>query len=157
MLNVNQLRELIIKPTLERLLMYSQDAVELLVFTCAVESNGGSYLKQIQGPALGIYQMEPNTYIDIWENYIKAKKGLMTLISSNFEVFYMPDEDRMIYDLRYATMMARLHYSRVAGHLPDHNDVNSIWEYYKKYYNTPIGAAEKESSISKYHSFISKV
>jgi hypothetical protein len=153
MLKVNQLRELIIKPALERLYLYSEDAVELLVFTCAVESDGGSYLKQINGPALGIYQMEPNTYNDIWENYIKLKKSLMTQISSNFEVFYMPDEDRMVYDLRYATLMARIHYDRVPESLPAHNDVNQIWEYYKLHYNTPKGAAEKEPSIQAYLNF----
>lgn len=153
MLNVNQLALLVIKPTLERLFLYSEDAMELLIFTCAVESEGGTYLKQMNGPALGIYQMEPNTHIDIWENYIKAKKGLSTQLSSNFEIFYMSDEERMIYDLRYATIMARLHYDRVPQSLPPHDDVNQIWEYYKLHYNTPKGAAEKQPSIESYLKF----
>lgn len=97
--------------------------------------------------------MEPNTYIDIWENFIKLKKSLMTQLSTNFEIFYMPDEDKMVYDLRYATVMARLHYNRVPQPLPDHNDVNLIWEYYKTHYNTPKGAAEKEPSIQAYLKF----
>ena len=69
MIDNKQLRECIIKPTLDSLQMYSQAAEELLVFTCACESLGGTYLKQVKGPALGIYQMEPATYQDIWENY----------------------------------------------------------------------------------------
>ena len=69
----NQLRELIITPALSKLQLYSKDAEELLIFTCAVESDGGTYLKQIKGPALGIYQMEPRTYNDIWQNYMRNR------------------------------------------------------------------------------------
>ena len=65
MLNIAQFRDLIVKSTLNDLLLYSEDAEELLVFTCAVESLGGTYLQQVKGPALGIYQMEPVTYNDI--------------------------------------------------------------------------------------------
>lgn len=61
MINTNQLREYVIIPALSKLNAYSKDAEELLIFTCAVETNGGEYLKQIQGPALGIYQCEPTT------------------------------------------------------------------------------------------------
>ena len=63
MLNVQQLKELIIKPALIDLIMFNDDAMELLVFTCAIESFGCTYLKQIKGPALGIYQMEEPAYI----------------------------------------------------------------------------------------------
>ena len=62
MIDNKQLRELIIGPSLDALQMYSKEAEEILVFTCASESLGGTYLKQVKGPALGIYQMEPATY-----------------------------------------------------------------------------------------------
>jgi hypothetical protein len=61
MFNITQFRELLIRPVLDSLQMYSKDAEELLVFTCAAESNGGTYLHQVKGPALGIYQCEPST------------------------------------------------------------------------------------------------
>ena len=50
--------------------LYSVEAVYLLLGTCAVESNFGTYLKQKNGPALGVFQIEPSTLIDIWENYL---------------------------------------------------------------------------------------
>lgn len=65
MLDCSQFRALIIEPVLSKLQLYSKDAEELLVFTCAAESLGGTLLHQIQGPAVGIFQMEPNTYTDI--------------------------------------------------------------------------------------------
>lgn len=155
MLNVQQLRELIIKPALIDLIMFNDDAMELLVFTCAVESLGGSYLKQIKGPALGIYQMEPDTYNDIWQNYIKNKHDLSLLLSTNFDCNRMPDEDRLIYDLRFATAMTRIHYARFKEEIPHKGSSSNIYKYYKKYYNTNLGSAEEDESIHKYLSFIS--
>lgn len=154
MLIASQLSELIIKPTLINLLMFSDDAIALLLFTCAVESNGGSYLKQIKGPALGIYQMEPTTYNDIWQNYIKNKQTLMTILSSNFNIYTMPDEERLIYDLRFATIMTRIHYARVFEPLPANANVYHMWEYYKAHYNFLHGQATQEESIEKYLAFI---
>lgn len=154
MLDLVQFRELVIKPALMDLQLYSPEAMELLIFTCAVESNGGQYLKQINGPALGIYQMEPVTYNDIWANYINYKGKYALILSSNFDAMRMPSEDRMIYDLRFATAMARMFYVRIKEKLPDFQDVDAIWEYYKKYYNTPKGKAEKVYSIDKYKQFV---
>lgn len=154
MMKATQLRELIIKPALQDLVMLSESAVELLIFTCAVESNGGSYLKQINGPALGIYQMEPEDYNDIWQNYLANNNRLLMMLSTNFEVNRMPSEDRLIYDLRFATAMARIHYERISAPLPLANDVDAIWAYYKQHYNTPSGAAVKDLSLYKYYAFI---
>jgi hypothetical protein len=154
MLNITQFRELIVKSSLNDLLLYSQDAEELLVFTCAVESLGGSYLHQVNGPALGIYQMEPTTYNDIWQNFIIPDNKLGLRLFNNFDVNRMPSEARLIYDLRFATAMTRIFYLRIQAPLPPADDVNAIWDYYKLYYNTPKGAAEKEDSVKKYREFV---
>lgn len=153
MLNVSQLRELVIKPALHDLIMASPAAEELMIFTCANESFGGTYLKQKNGPALGIYQMEPETYNDIWQNYIKKKGSLLLIMISSFESTFIPDERRLIYDLRFATAMCRLHYARMPQNLPEANDINGLWEYYKHYYNSDLGAASKDDAIGKYHLF----
>lgn len=154
MFKVDQLREFIIKPALHDLVMFCDDAMELLVFTCAVESDGGSYLKQVKGPALGIYQMEPATYNDIWQNYLKGNSSLLLRLLSNFGIHYMPSEDRLIYDLKFATAMSRLFYARVPEPIPNTKDVDALWEYYKRYYNTEGGAAKKVSSLLKYRNFL---
>jgi hypothetical protein len=154
MFNVQQLKELIIKPALIDLIMFSEDAMQLLVFTCSVESLGGTYLKQIKGPALGIYQMEPENYNDIWQNYIKNKNNLSLLLATNFDCSRMPHEDRLVYDLRFATAMTRIHYARVAESLPPSNNPEMIYNYYKKNYNSSQGAATQDKSIDKYLSFI---
>lgn len=151
MLNCKQLTELIIEPALKDLVMFSQDAVELLLFTCANESNGGSYLHQVNGPALGIYQIEPRTYADLWENFINKKNDILMKLTHSFDCNRMPSEDRIIYDLRYATAIARIFYARIPHPLPSATDVNAIWNYYKTYYNTSAG---KANFYTAYHAYI---
>lgn len=154
MLNIGQFRELIVKSTLNDLVLYSKEAEEILIFTCAVETQGGTYLKQIDGPALGIFQMEPMTYNDIWQNFIKNRSSLCLKLLSNFNVGFMPEESRLIYDLRFATAMARIHYLRVREPLPRDNDPDALWFYYKLYYNTSKGLAEKSKALESYARFI---
>lgn len=153
MLDCGQLTSLIIKPALEDLVMYSEEAVELMIFTCAVESNGGSYLKQMSGPALGIYQMEPKTYNDIWQNYIMKNSSILLRFIHGFGINVMPDEHRLIYDLRFATAMTRIHYMRIPEPLPKLHDLEALWNYYKTYYNTSAGKAEYHDSLNKYQIF----
>jgi hypothetical protein len=154
MLDCSQFRTLIIEPVLSKLQIYSSKAEELLVFTCAAESLGGTLLHQIKGPALGIYQMEPNTYTDIWVNYIHGRNQLATLMALHLGCNKIPPIERMIYDLHFATAMARIHYLRFTGKLPEVKDVDGIWDYYKKNYNTEKGKAKKEEAIKKYQDFI---
>lgn len=156
MINCSQFRSYIIEPVLSKLQIYSKEAEELLVFTCAVESLGGTYIMQVKGPALGIYQMEPSTHHDIWVNYIRTNSRLATLMSMHFDCNRIPDEGRLIYDMFYSTAMARIHYLRVMEALPSSEDKNLIWEYFKQYYNTPKGKAQKDDSIKKYLDFKNK-
>lgn len=154
MLDCSQFRSLIVEPVLSKLRVYSKNAEELLVFTCAAESLGGTLLHQVKGPALGIYQMEPHTYTDIWSNYIRARNQLATLMALHFGCNKVPEIERLIYDLHFATAMTRIHYLRTPGTIPDAKDTDGLWDYYKKYYNTEKGKAKKEDAIKKYQDFI---
>ena len=153
MLDINQFKDLIITPALEDLKLLSIEAIELLIFTCAVESKGGTFVKQVKGSALGIYQMEPRTYNDIWVNYLTHKLPLRLQMIHNFDCNNIPSEDRMIYDLRYATAMARIHYARVQEPLPNAKDLKAIWNYYKLHYNTLEGKNNYHDSVVLYQKF----
>lgn len=154
MFNITQFREEILVPALSQLQLYSKDAEELLVFTCAAESNGGTYIRQIKGPALGIFQCEPATHEDLWRNFILRKNQYVSILSLNFNIARIPEPSTLIYDLKYAAAICRLHYFRFKEPLPNKDDIDAIWEYYKKYYNTEKGKATKSKSISAYKSFI---
>lgn len=153
MINFEQLRDLIIVPSLSKLQLFSDAATNLMLFTCATESRGGTYLKQIKGKALGIFQMEPETHNDIWINYIRHRPTLLNMLGMHFNVIRIETEDRLVYDLAYATAMARIQYLRVKEPLPKADDIEGLWEYYKAHYNTPLGKAKKTESIKAYKEY----
>lgn len=72
------------------------------------------------------------------------------MLSKNLHTSLIPDESELITNLMLAATMARIHYMRNKEPLPKANDVDAIWEYYKKYYNTQLGKAKKNESIRKY-------
>ncbi len=128
----------VIRPALELLDMGSPAAEALLLGTAAQESALGRYLHQLgSGPALGVFQMEPATYRDIWRNYIRFRPQISGRLAAYWPM--EPEPEQMIIDLRLAAVMCRLHYRRVPEPLPEANDVSALAAYWKRYYNTVAG------------------
>lgn len=151
MINVGQFREFIIHKTLEPLGLYSVEAEELLVGTCAQESRMGTFVKQIgTGPALGIFQMEPATHQDILINFLAYQPEL----SSKVIAYISNDPNRMVTDMRHAVIMARLQYYRRPEPLPEVNDLLSQAEYWKQWYNTPLGAGTVQEYRKNYRRYV---
>ena len=76
MIDVKQFRANIIEPALTVLELDSVAAQELLLGT-AVQESRITYLRQLgNGPALGLFQMEPATHNDIWDNFLEYKPEL---------------------------------------------------------------------------------
>lgn len=155
MLNNSQVRELIIQPALDKIAAYSEEAEELLVATLAHESLGGTYLSQIKGPALGIYQMEAATYDQLWQGFITTRPVLMRNLLTGCGYVVRPDASVMVHNLWYATMMARIYYLRVPDKLPAADDLQAIYQYYKSYWNTALGKADEGSFMKHYQQFTS--
>ncbi len=156
MFKVNQLKEWIIIPYLESIGLNSSAAVNLLLGTCAQESSMGTFLHQINGPAVGMYQMEPLTYTDIIVNYLTYRPDLKRkiLYTCHFDSF--PSYDQLISNLGFATIMTRIHYYRVFEPLPEASDVKGLAAYWKKYYNTPAGKGTEEEFISNYERYVNE-
>lgn len=160
MINVEQLREYVIRPALKAMSLHDKNAEELILATAAHESLMGYYLKQVDGPALGLYQMEPKTHYDIYENFLSYRPPLhrkvltVGLDAKILDRAFIPDASNLIHNIRYATVMCRIHYYRVPEPLPSSASINDMWVYYKKYYNTSEGSATKESFVSSYEQFI---
>jgi len=153
-MNPDHLKIDIVKPVLEAMGWYSRAAEELLLLTCAQESHCGEYLHQINGPALGIYQMEPLTHDDIWANYLIYKDEIADSVS-RWELVKEPDRaGQMKGNLYYATAMARVFYLRFSESLPEADDIKGLAKYYKKYWNTSRGDATVEQAISNYKRFM---
>lgn len=152
MQNPEHLEEIFIRPVLQEMAqydskLYSESAVALLLGTIAQESLGGYYLKQIRGPALGIYQIEPATHQSIWENYLKYRPDLKKIVQSFAPARYRivtghqtqrevtSVDDRALNDPSYATAIARLVYFPAREPLPAEADIEGLGQYWDTHYN----------------------
>jgi len=129
--------------------LYSAGSLALLMGTAKQESNL-EYIKQLgNGPALGLFQMEPNTERDIWSNYLIYRGNLQTKINQiTNHTFAGP---WLEWDIAYQILMCRIHYLRVKEPLPNSNDIQGLAEYWKKYYNTINGKGAVEEFIKNYN------
>lgn len=173
MINITQLRELVVRPTLSYLdpdIPYSEDAVELILMTYVHEGIVGNttYLKQKNGPALSPFQMESVTYHDHWDNFLAYRPPLEDKLDKMLpQDGPVPPEKGMPLDLvtnlAFAVAMVRVHYYRVPEALPkrkaikhpDQKDdwINAMAKYAKKYYNTELGKATWQDYAKAYKKY----
>lgn len=143
-LNKDQFAELVIDPVLDRLHLNSPAARELLLGT-AIQESGLRYLAQLgNGPALGLFQMEPATHDDIWDNFLAYRPELAQRLQGTA---LKKSPMTMVGNLWYAAGMCRIHYYRVSAPLPEAGDLEGQAAYWKKYYNTELGAGTVEHYI----------
>lgn len=155
-------RDYIIKPVLKRIspvIPYSLSAENLLLGTCAKESDFGKYLVQLEkGPAVSVYQIEPETYLDLFINTLSFNKEQMNLVKdfvgNKLPSNGIPPTDTMVYNLHYATLIARLIYYRAPKALPAEDDIEGLAKYYKIYFNSIAGKATEEEFVTNYHRYI---
>lgn len=154
MLPHQQVRDIVIKPVLKALNRYTPPFEELLIATMAHESLGGSYLKQIQGPALSAYQMEPSTHDSIWNTYFVQHVQLGLNVLNICGMNRRPKAERLATDLLYATCMAVALYQWRRADVPSCTDIDKIYEVYKKCWNTYAGDAHIEDFKIHYQLFL---
>lgn len=150
MIDIDQFRDLVIEPTLEHLGLYSVAATELVLGTALQESRL-TYIKQLgNGPAVGLFQMEPATHKDIWENFLRYRSDLTDKVRELAGQVATPAPEEMIWNMRYACAMCRVHYRRVREPLPTAGDRPSQAAYWKQHYNTPLGRGTQTEYIENW-------
>ena len=147
MLHVQQFVEEIITPALDAIGLNSRAARELLLGTALQESNL-FYLKQIHGPAMGLFQMEPATHDDLWTNYLIYKPKLAGKVHT---ISCQQTPEEMAGNLWYGAAMCRIHYLRVKAALPKAGNIKAQAAYWKKYYNTHLGKGTVEEYIDNWN------
>ena len=159
-MNTKQLKEYIIEPTLNRLALLSgnrynkihtPESVKLLLMTAAIESNMGRYIVQNNikmaedNKAVSIYQIENPTI-----NFVIERKYNSLLDSLDY--FKRDGEDirlALISNLRYSTAFCRIIYwYKTKDPIPNINDNNALWKYYKKWYNSSLGDTTRDEFFS---------
>lgn len=136
--------------------LYSDSALSLLLGTAAQESVFGTYLRQLEGgPALGIFQMEPSTEIDIWNNYLfygrtDKRKAIYKISGVRSANNYCALE----WNIAYAICMARLQYRRVKEPFPNPYDIIGMAKYWKSCWNTKKGRGTEQEFIQNYIKYV---
>lgn len=135
-----QFLDYIVAPVLKTLDLDSLEARELLLGT-ALQESGLRYVHQLNdGPALGVFQMEPATHDDIWHNFLSFRPELAQKVVLASYIPMPPLAVYMTGNLWYAAAMCRIHYARIAERLPPAGELALQADYWKRYYNTPQGA-----------------
>ena len=155
MIDALQLRHEIIRPTLKHLdsvIPYSMAAENLLMGTCAQESRMGQFLVQLDnGPAKGIFQMEPATHDDIQLNFLSYRSEMKA--KANY-CSHGYGDNPLSGNLYYAAAMCRVHYYRVPMSLPPAENVHQLANYWKLFYNTPEGKGTEAEFIHNYNRYV---
>ena len=141
----SQTRSLVIRPALKKLKLWSPSAEELVLGTAIVES-GLTYLKQHgDGPALGLWQVEPATHDDLYTNFLnfrpKLGSKLIELRATGLSL-----NENLATNLMYGAAVCRLCYYRKPDALPEAGDIEGQAAFWKEHYNTIFGAG----TVSKY-------
>jgi len=137
----------IIEEALTPLGLSSERALSLLLGTCAVESGFGRYRRQLNnGPARGIYQMEPATF-----RWLRTKYGRRYPAVSEYSFADQEHDDHQ------ASVMARLRYLAVPDPLPASHDVIGQAHYWRRHYNTYLGAGTVEKYMKAYRLHVGDV
>ena len=134
-------RELWVKPALAALPAgMATLSAQQGVLGIGLKESGYIHLRQIgTGPALGFWQMEPNTHDDMWRNFIAYRPGLKAALMSILNGI-APHAWRLIDNPIYAAAMCRLHLFRQSAPLPAANDAVGWAADWKNHYNTAAGA-----------------
>ncbi len=148
-MNAQEYLNYVIDPTLAMMQKegnYCTDSARMLLLaTCAIESDLGLYSRQVKGPAVGHFQVEPPTIKDIvqnWDDYhemIPIIKQLAPLYNFG-DILIIECE----VNPRLSCLFARAKYAMVPKALPSSGDRLGLYNYYKKYYNSTLGASTVE-------------
>src|SRR5574343_241218 len=126
-LNKDEFKNLI-ESTLREYDLYSESAVNLLLGTCAQESLFGQYRKQIVGPAISVFQIEPATFDWLRDKY---KKRFPKISNIQFKDLEFNDKAAIIF--------CRLRYLADSHALPGADNIRGLAGVWKRIYNTFLG------------------
>lgn len=155
-INPQQFKDWVVVPALTGIGLCSDSAVNLLMLTASTESQMGTYLKQLGTTTIGgygIYQIEKTTHDNVWGRFIVASPNLRTNIRISCGYENKPILTRLINDLTYATIIARLVYNAYSEPLPKPDDIVGLATYWKKYYNSVNGAGTVEEAVDNYKKY----
>lgn len=144
-LDPSDLKWRVVAPVLDRLGLGGAAAVTLLTGTALVESRAARLVQGGGGPALGLWQMEPATHDALWEMLAGGEHADLRARVEGMSCADIPRVAQMIGNLRYGCAMARVKYFFDPAPVPDAKDADALCAYWKRIYNSALGAGRVDS------------
>ena len=164
-IHTNDLREAIIRPTLELLGEWSQSAENLLMGTAAQESALGFRLNGNKGDELGLYRISAKTHTQIWDAFLIKDPDLASRLRgfASQQQFLKSPHNELIVNLAYATGVAWMVYKRHGLILVNNLSIRELAQYWLSYYctrdnqndqATHNNIAEIDTFVQNYHTLV---
>jgi len=154
MIKKSTLIDIIIKPSLLALNMYSDSALNLMLGTYAVESDFCSFPTQINGPALSWLGIERETHDFITLKYLSTRYTIRNNLITFCNLPALPSFEYVLVNAHYSCMISRLKYYMNKEELPNPNDIEGLAHYWKKYYNSVNGKGTVDVFLEKYERYV---
>lgn len=143
-----------LRPTLKAIDLYSLEAEKLLMGTAAQESNFRNVFQAGGGPAKGPFQMETITHDDLWSRIVRRHSALELKIRALLNGA-APSAPMLMGNAAYAVAMCRVKYWSVRDSIP--RDLTGWSQYWKRWYNTPLGKGSPDEFIANWHLYVDPV
>lgn len=150
----------LVTEVLTRLELYSLPAHELLLGTCAVESDFGTNLYQFGGGpgssgklGEGVFSIEPETELSIWADHLFYKPDRLQLVKEITGV-EGPSTWALRYRVDYGIIMARLKYIMIPYPLPPAGKLGYQADYWDRFYNCNPDYGTPLEYIKKYQKYV---
>lgn len=167
-LDPRDLRDLVVRPVLQLLDLPSPAASEKLLMGTAAQESRFRYLKQLgTGPALGLWQMEPFTFRDLWSRFGPgSRKGIGVILDqlvarprTSIPISAAELTGQIVWNLRLACAMARVHYYARPFSMPQEPSppVEELARIWKEHYNTMMGKGREEEFVEAYEELVAPI
>ncbi len=134
---LDELRLLVVRPTLKQLRAWSPGMEALLLGTAAQESELGFHLKQGSRHGMGIFQILPSTHRQVWDKYLINFPALASKVRglASQRDFLQHPHAELATNLRYATAIAWLIYRAAGVENVESGDLPRMAKLWKKYFH----------------------
>ena len=134
---LDELRTLVVRPTLKQLRAWSPGMEALLLGTAAQESELGFHLKLGRRHGMGIFQIAPCTHRQIWDQYLINFPALASKVRglASQRDFLQHPHSELATNLRYATAIAWLIYRAAGVETVESEDLPRMAKLWKKHFH----------------------
>lgn len=156
-----ELKNYVIRPTLESLGDYSPAAVNLLLGTAACESELGFHIQQGSGLrfGIGIYRIRATTHEYLWDNFLALQPELASKVRglASQQGFLSQPNAELATNLSYSTAIAWLLYKQAGIKIPTKaNNTKLLATCWTDYYPSVVKHKQAEDFIERYQQVITK-